>query len=100
MTNLLSHANPFSDLSNVTLRRVFKADQVWTIEADGQDSAICPGCQSVSRSRHSRDKIADFSQSILIFSSGSKAVLVSWIASKSVSLVSWAANEETKKGKN
>src|SRR5260370_22839783 len=24
------------------------------MEADGQDSAICPGCQSVSRSRHSR----------------------------------------------
>jgi hypothetical protein len=38
----------------VTLRRVFKTDQGWTIEADGQDSAICPGCQSVSRSRHSR----------------------------------------------
>ena len=54
MTNLLSHANLFSDLSNVTLRRVFKTDQGWTIEADGQDSAICPGCQSVSRSRHSR----------------------------------------------
>ena len=54
MTNLLSHANPFSDLSNVTLSRVFKTDQGWTIEADGQDSAICPGCQSVSRSRHSR----------------------------------------------
>ena len=54
MTNQLSHANPFSDLSNVTLRRVFKTDQGWTIEADGQDSAVCPGCQSVSRSRHSR----------------------------------------------
>ena len=54
MTNQLSHANLFSDLSNVTLRRVFKTDQGWTIEADGQDSAICPGCQSVSRSRHSR----------------------------------------------
>ena len=54
MTNQLSHANPFSDLSNVTLCRVFKTDQGWTIEADGQDSAICPGCQSVSRSRHSR----------------------------------------------
>ena len=26
----------------------------WTIEADGQDSAVCPGCQSASRSRHSR----------------------------------------------
>jgi hypothetical protein len=26
----------------------------WIIEADGQDSAICPGCQSVSRLRHSR----------------------------------------------
>ena len=33
---------------------MFKTDQGWTIEADGQDSAICPGCQSVSRSRHSR----------------------------------------------
>jgi transposase len=54
MTNQLSHANLFSDLSNVTLRRVFKTDQGWTIEADGQDSAVCPGCQSVSRSRHSR----------------------------------------------
>jgi hypothetical protein len=46
---------PLSDLSNVTLRCVFKTDQGWTIEADGQDSAICPGCQSVSRSRHSRN---------------------------------------------
>ena len=54
MTNQLSHANLFSELSNVTLRRVFKTDQGWTIEADGQDSAVCPGCQSVSRSRHSR----------------------------------------------
>jgi transposase len=54
MTNQLSHANPFSDLSNVTLRRVFKTDQGWTIEADGQDSAVCPGYQSVSRSRPSR----------------------------------------------
>src|ERR1700719_2523805 len=54
MTNQLSHANLFSDLNNVTLRRVFKTDQGWTIEADGQDSAVCPGCQSVSRSRHSR----------------------------------------------
>jgi hypothetical protein len=43
MTNQLSHANLFSDLSNVTLRRVFKTDQGWTIEADGQDFAICPG---------------------------------------------------------
>jgi transposase len=54
MTNQLSHANVFSDLSNVTLRHVFKTDQGWTIEADGQDSAACPGCQSISRSRHSR----------------------------------------------
>ena len=54
MTNQLSHANLFSDLSNVTLRRVFRTDQGWTIEADGQDSAVCPGCQSISHSRHSR----------------------------------------------
>src|SRR5271167_2159173 len=54
MTNQLSHPNFFPDFSNVTLRRVFKTDKGWTIEADGQDSAICPGCQSVSRSRHSR----------------------------------------------
>jgi transposase len=54
MTNQLSHANLFSDLSSVTLRRVFKTDQGWIMEAHGQDSAICPGCQSVSRSRHSR----------------------------------------------
>jgi transposase len=31
-----------------------KTDQGWTIEAHGQDCAVCPGCQSVSRSRHSR----------------------------------------------
>src|ERR1700722_13043539 len=54
MTNQLSHRNFFPDFSRLTLRRVFKTDQGWTIEADGQDSAICPGCQSVSRSRHSR----------------------------------------------
>jgi hypothetical protein len=40
MTNQLSHANLFSDLSNVTLRRVFKTDQGWTIEAAGQDSLL------------------------------------------------------------
>jgi hypothetical protein len=28
MTNQLSHANLFSDLSNVTVRRVFRTDQV------------------------------------------------------------------------
>src|SRR5271169_6003430 len=54
MTNQLSHPNFFPDFSKLTLRRVFKTDQGWTIEADGQDSAVCPGCQSVSRSRHSR----------------------------------------------
>ena len=54
MTNQLSHANLFSDLSNVTLRRVFKTDQGWIMEAHGQNSAVCPGCRSISRSRHSR----------------------------------------------
>ena len=33
---------------------MFKTDQGWVMEADGQDSAVCPGCQSISRSRHSR----------------------------------------------
>ena len=54
MTNQLSHVNLFSDLSNVTLRRVFNTDQGWIMEAHGQNSAVCPGCQSISRSRHSR----------------------------------------------
>jgi transposase len=54
MTNQLSHVNLFSDLSNVTLRRVFETDQGWIMEAHGQNSAVCPGCQSISHSRHSR----------------------------------------------
>jgi transposase len=54
MTDQLFHANLFSDLSNVTLRRVFKTDQGRIMEAHGQNSAACPGCQSISRSRHSR----------------------------------------------
>jgi transposase len=54
MTNQLSHVNLFSDLNKVTLRRVFKTDQGWIMEAHGQSSAVCPGCQSISRSRHSR----------------------------------------------
>jgi transposase len=54
MTNQLSHVNPFSDLSNVTLRRVFETDQGWIMEAHGQNSAVCPECQSISHSRHSR----------------------------------------------
>ena len=54
MTNQLSHANVFSDLSNVTLRRVFETDQGWIMEAHGQNSAVCPGCQCISHSRHSR----------------------------------------------
>jgi hypothetical protein len=48
MTNQLSHADLFSDLSNVTLRRVFKTDQGWIMEVHGQN-AVCPGCQSISR---------------------------------------------------
>jgi transposase len=54
MTNQLSHQNFFPDLSKLTLRRVFKTDQGWIMEAEGQDSALCPGCQSISRSRRSR----------------------------------------------
>ena len=54
MTNQLSHVTLFSDLNKVTLRRMFKTDRGWVMEADGQDSAVCPGCQSISRSRHSR----------------------------------------------
>jgi transposase len=54
MTNQLSHVNLFSDLNKVTLRRVFKTDQGWIMEAHGQNSAVCPGCHCVSRSRHSR----------------------------------------------
>ena len=54
MTNQLSHPNFFPDFSKLTLRRVFKTEQGWIMEVDGQDSAVCPGCQSVSRSRHSR----------------------------------------------
>ena len=54
MRNQLFHANLFPDLSKVTLRRVFKTDRGWVMEADGQDSAVCPGCQSISRSHHSR----------------------------------------------
>jgi hypothetical protein len=37
MRNQLFHANLFPDLSKVTLRRVFKTDQGWVMEADGQD---------------------------------------------------------------
>jgi transposase len=53
MINQFSHANLFSDLSNVTLRRVFKTNNGCIMEAHGQNSAACPGCQSISRSRHS-----------------------------------------------
>jgi transposase len=54
MTNQLSHINLFSDVNKVTLRRVFKADQGWIMESHGQSSAVCPACQSISRSRPSR----------------------------------------------
>ena len=53
MTNQLSHGNLLPDLIKVTLRRVFKTHQGWIMEAHGQNSAICPGCQRISRSRHS-----------------------------------------------
>jgi transposase len=53
MTNQLSHGNLLPDPSKVTLQRVFKTDQGWIMEAHGQNSAICPGCQRISRSRHS-----------------------------------------------
>jgi hypothetical protein len=52
MINQLSHANLFSDLSNV--RRAFKTNHGCIMEAHGQNSSACPGCQSISRSRHSR----------------------------------------------
>jgi hypothetical protein len=42
MTNQLSHQNFFPDLSKLTLRRVFKTEQAWIMEAEGQDSAVCP----------------------------------------------------------
>jgi hypothetical protein len=54
MTSQLSHVNLFSDLSNVTLRRIFETDKGWIMEVHGQNSAVCPGCQSISHSRHSR----------------------------------------------
>jgi hypothetical protein len=57
MTNQLSHSNLFSDLSNVTLCRVFRTDQGWIMEAHGQNSASCPGCQSISRSRQRTGEI-------------------------------------------
>ena len=40
MTNQLTHGNLLPDLSKVTLRRVFKTDQGWIMEAHGQNSAI------------------------------------------------------------
>ena len=49
MTNQLSQGNLLPDFSKVTLRRVFKTDQGWIMEAHGQNSAICPGCQRISR---------------------------------------------------
>jgi hypothetical protein len=41
------------DLSKVTLRRMVKTDHGWIMEAHGQNSAIRPGCQRISHSRHS-----------------------------------------------
>ena len=43
MTNQLSHVTLFSDLNKVTLGRMFKTDQGWVMDADGQDSAVCLG---------------------------------------------------------
>jgi hypothetical protein len=49
MTSQLSHANFFSDLNKVTLRRVFETDQGWIMEAHGQNSAICPGWRDLTK---------------------------------------------------
>ena len=40
MRNQLFHANLFPDLSKVTLRRVFKTDQGWVMEAAGEIIAM------------------------------------------------------------
>jgi hypothetical protein len=45
MTNQLD-VNLFPDLNKVTLRHVFKTDQGWIMEAHGQNSAVCPGCNA------------------------------------------------------
>jgi transposase len=54
MTNESFHPNLLPDRSELTLRRTFRTDQGWVVEADGQNAAVCPDCQTLSRSRHSR----------------------------------------------
>jgi transposase len=54
MTKELSYPNLLPDLNELTLRRTFKTDQCWVVEADGQNAAVCPDCQTISHSRHSR----------------------------------------------
>src|SRR5690348_4213232 len=54
MTHELSYPNLLPDLSKLTLRHAFMTDQGWVVEADGQNAAVCPDCQMISRSRHSR----------------------------------------------
>jgi transposase len=53
MIDQLSHASLFSDSSIVTLR-VWQDPPRLHQEVHGRDSAACPGCRSISRSRHSR----------------------------------------------
>ena len=38
----------------LTLDKIEWAESGWVLEAHGPDRAPCPGCQKVSRSRHSR----------------------------------------------
>jgi hypothetical protein len=42
------------DSKLLTLTRLEQTEAGWQVEADGPDQVACPGCQTASRSRHSR----------------------------------------------
>ena len=54
MANPFSLQELFSGLEGLTVRCVVSTADGCIVKADGQDSATCPDCGVVSRSRHSR----------------------------------------------
>src|ERR1022692_876206 len=54
MAKKLSYLELLSNLNGLTVRDVVPAELGWVVEAEGSDSALCPGCGVTSHSRHSR----------------------------------------------
>src|SRR4051794_35282999 len=54
MVNKLSFQELWPGLADFTLQNMISSEKGWVVEAEGKSEAVCPGCGTVSQSRHSR----------------------------------------------